>query len=216
MKKLFGFTALIAVSVLSLGLAPLAHASDFTPFVKTMSIGSRSAEVTKLQMFLAADASIYPAGLVTGYYGPMTAAAVTQFQVSYNLPQVGVVGPMTLAAMNKMNANGLTLDIQVPIIANVAVQTSGTTASIRWNTSEAARGVVYYDTQPIRSDETSQGFSYPYVSGTLVPADNNNLHSSQNVTLSGLSVGSIYYFLVESIDPSGNLSITMPSSFTAR
>ena len=64
-------------------------------------------EVTKLQQFLAQDPSIYPAGLITGYFGPMTEAAVQRWQarngvVSSGSPDTtgyGYVGPRTRAAM---------------------------------------------------------------------------------------------------------------------
>jgi len=65
-------------------------------------------EVTKLQQFLAQDSSIYPAGLITGYFGPMTETAVQHWQarsgvVSSGSPGstgYGYVGPRTRAAMS--------------------------------------------------------------------------------------------------------------------
>ena len=69
-------------------------------------------EVTKLQQFLAQDSSIYPAGLVTGYFGPMTETAVQRWQarngvVSSGSPDTtgyGYVGPKTRAAMSCSNS----------------------------------------------------------------------------------------------------------------
>jgi peptidoglycan hydrolase-like protein with peptidoglycan-binding domain len=65
--------------------------------------GGTSGEVTKLQKFLAQDTDVYPAGLVTGYFGPMTERAVQKWQaknsiVSSGAPDTtdyGVVGPKT-------------------------------------------------------------------------------------------------------------------------
>lgn len=64
-------------------------------------------EVTRLQQFLARDASIYPAGLITGYFGPMTETAVQRLQarngiVSSGSPDstgYGYVGPRTRASI---------------------------------------------------------------------------------------------------------------------
>ncbi len=64
-------------------------------------------EITKLQTFLARDASIYPEGLVTGYFGPATMRAVQRWQkvrgvVSSGTPDTtgyGFVGSRTRAAM---------------------------------------------------------------------------------------------------------------------
>jgi hypothetical protein len=41
------------------------------------------AEVRRLQEFLAKDKSIYPEGLVTGFFGPLTLDAVKRFQTKY-------------------------------------------------------------------------------------------------------------------------------------
>ncbi len=47
---------------------------------KDLSFGDREYEVEVLQTWLKQDASVYPQGLVTGYYGPLTRQAVTNFQ----------------------------------------------------------------------------------------------------------------------------------------
>ena len=67
------------------------------------SIGIRSAQVTILQTLLAKDQSIYPEGLVTGFYGSLTVRAVQRFQERYGIatsgtPETtgyGVAGPKT-------------------------------------------------------------------------------------------------------------------------
>lgn len=69
--------------------------------------GSRGAQVSSLQRFLAKDRRIYPEGLVTGFLGSATEAAVKRFQVRYKLaspgvPGYGLVGPKTRAKMNSL------------------------------------------------------------------------------------------------------------------
>ncbi|MEK7500508.1 MAG: peptidoglycan-binding domain-containing protein [Patescibacteria group bacterium] len=64
--------------------------------------GARSDEVMTLQELLAQDPEIYPDGIVSGFYGPKTTAAVKRFQAKYGLPQVGRVGPATLAKINEV------------------------------------------------------------------------------------------------------------------
>lgn len=56
--------------------------------------------VTLLQEFLARDASIYPEGIKSGYYGLLTQLAVERFQSKYGVavlgsPGYGTVGPIT-------------------------------------------------------------------------------------------------------------------------
>lgn len=74
---------------------------------KTLKKGSSGADVTNLQQFLAQDASVYPEGLITGTYGPLTEKAVQRFQVKNNIVSsgtadttgYGAVGPRTAAAI---------------------------------------------------------------------------------------------------------------------
>lgn len=64
--------------------------------------GIKHADVTALQKFLAQDASIYPEGLVTGYFGPVSEAAVKRFQKKHGIIQTGTVGPLTRAKLNSL------------------------------------------------------------------------------------------------------------------
>lgn len=68
-------------------------------FTLGLSIGSTGEEVTKLQERLASLGlfSVAP----TGYFGPITEAAVKQFQEQNGIETVGIVGPKTRAALNK-------------------------------------------------------------------------------------------------------------------
>lgn len=58
--------------------------------------GDRNSAVSTLQAALKGDASIYPEGLVTGYYGALTEAAIRRFQARMNLAVTGSVDEFTL------------------------------------------------------------------------------------------------------------------------
>lgn len=64
--------------------------------------GMSGDEVKALQEILAADPEIYPEGLVSGYYGPLTAKAVRKFQMKHGIDAVGSVGPKTRARLNAL------------------------------------------------------------------------------------------------------------------
>jgi len=72
-----------------------ATASASYTFTRNLTIGSTGADVTALQTKLG----VTPA---TGYYGPITAAAVSKYQVDNGIVAVGTgtVGPLTLAKLN--------------------------------------------------------------------------------------------------------------------
>ena len=71
-------------------------------FTKTLKFGTKDAEVTTLQTILKGDATIYPEGLVTGYFGSLTEKAVKAFQTKYVIDPVGIVGPITRAKLNSL------------------------------------------------------------------------------------------------------------------
>lgn len=69
-------------------------------FTRNMKIGDRHEEVRELQVFLKA-LGFYPTNsAATGYFGTVTKSAVIKFQLSRSLVGDGVVGPITLAALN--------------------------------------------------------------------------------------------------------------------
>jgi len=70
-------------------------------FQADLYVGLRNEQVVCLQEFLKSlGPQIYPEGLVTGYFGPLTQAAVKRYQSSQNIITTGYFGPLTRAAIN--------------------------------------------------------------------------------------------------------------------
>jgi peptidoglycan hydrolase-like protein with peptidoglycan-binding domain len=70
--------------------------------VTTLGQGSKGENVKILQQLLAQDSSIYPEGLISGFYGRLTAEAVKRFQKKHGIEQAGNVGPKTLKKLNEL------------------------------------------------------------------------------------------------------------------
>jgi peptidoglycan hydrolase-like protein with peptidoglycan-binding domain len=71
-------------------------------FTSDLFYGISSNEVKCLQQFLAnLGPSIYPEKLITGYYGPLTMAAVKRYQALKGIITTGYFGPLTRAAANQ-------------------------------------------------------------------------------------------------------------------
>lgn len=83
----------------------------YTRITSQLSNGSRGDEVRILQAFLAEDPAIYPQGIISGYYGPLTQKAVAEFQKNNGIDSVGIVGPKTIENINQILSNG-TINIQ--------------------------------------------------------------------------------------------------------
>lgn len=69
---------------------------------KLIKFGNTGNEVKNIQKFLAKDKEIYPQGLATGYFGPMTEKAVEKFQEKYNLEVTGRVDGSTKEVLEKI------------------------------------------------------------------------------------------------------------------
>lgn len=82
--------------------AQLQTPSTTACFTLQLKFGSTGSEVTALQTALKGDATVYPEGLVTGYFGSLTEKAVKAFQTKYGIEAVGQVGPITRAKLNTL------------------------------------------------------------------------------------------------------------------
>ncbi len=68
----------------------------------TMKEGDTGENVRTLQALLAADSTIYPEGLITGFYGPLTTKAIRKFQEKHGFEKVGFIGPKTKLKLNEL------------------------------------------------------------------------------------------------------------------
>jgi len=194
------------VIVLSLiAIVPLyAHADTLT---RQLEQGMSGSDVGTLQTFLAQDNTIYPQGLVTDFFGPLTFAAVSNFQSRNGIATVGRVGPITLAAINAQMSGSTAettyaegagkptnVGTSQPVVSNVAVTTTTNTATVTWTSNIPTTGKVWYS--------TNAAFNY----NTAPSTSNANVTTAQNVVITGLQGATTYYYVVESSDAQGNFS----------
>ena len=191
-----------------LSLPSLTHADTL---YRQLDIGASGSDVTALQTYLAQDATIYPEGLVTGYFGLLTSAAVARFQTRNEIEPVGRVGPKTLVALNaRMGGSiGTTGDVNAPIIFGITINQGTTSATVAWGTNELARGIVYYGTNPLLMTEVANNV---VVSGSAASTDG-SFRTSQSVMISALQRNTTYFYVVHATDAFGNVNVTWPSTF---
>lgn len=219
------FTSLRVAGALAAGISTtLALASTAfaqVTFTQSMDVGSRGAEVSALQTYLASTPH-YPEKLVTGYFGALTQAAVQRFQCAEEIVCSGTpattgygrVGPKTLMQLN-LRAGGILgggTDVSAPFIFGTSVATSSNSATVTFATNEAARSQLYYAGGGVTLTEAvGSGFS-PLVGGTAVMADS-ALKTSHSIMITGLASSTTYFFAIQAVDGSGNLSMTWPTWF---
>ena len=84
-----------------LALSVSQNPSVCSSFYGDLYYGINSNQVSCLQQYLRVlGPQIYPEGLVTGYFGPLTRAAVQRYQASQSIITTGYFGPLTRAAAN--------------------------------------------------------------------------------------------------------------------
>jgi peptidoglycan hydrolase-like protein with peptidoglycan-binding domain len=202
-------SATLAAATIAAVLVMLAPAFAQAALTRQLQEGMSGADVSELQTYLATDSTIYPQGLVTGYFGSLTKTAVSNYQARNGIAVVGRVGPVTLASINsKMAGGGGVSWDTVPTLSSVNVNTSATSATLTWTTNEPSRAVVYYGTSFLSETEG------PTVSigGTPVAPDT-VLRNAHNVTLTGLQPNTTYYYVVYVTDAAGGDAMTMQTTF---
>ncbi len=205
-------SAYVALAVLlTFATVGVARADMLT---RQLEQGMSGADVSTLQTFLATDVTIYPQGLVTGFFGPLTFSAVSNFQSKNGIARVGRVGPITLAAINARLGGSMSLgDRSAPLIKGVTVTTSQNTATISWSTNEAAIARLYYDVTPLGMAESQNSSTAISVTGTIVEPVVPGLQTNPSVNLVNLQPNTTYYYAVRAIDASGNVGFTWPTTF---
>lgn len=68
---------------------------------RQLRVGMKGDDVRLLQERLAKEAGVYPEGLVTGYYGPLTEAALERLKARHGVGEPRQFGPQTLAFLNQ-------------------------------------------------------------------------------------------------------------------
>lgn len=202
---------IVAALVLSVVLPNRAQADIL---FRELDRGMSGADVSTLQTFLATDITIYPQGLVTGFFGPLTFSAVSNFQSRNGIATVGRVGPITLAAINRLSGSiGGSSDVNAPAITVVTLGSSTSSISVAWTTNEETMSTLYYSASPISLTESQTGNPYSVsVTGIAVQSANAGLSRSHNVNVQNLQANTTYYYAVRAADQAGNVSVTWPSS----
>jgi len=73
--------------------------------IRELRKGMTSEEIKAVQQILASDPDIYPEGVISGYYGPLTEKALNRFREKYGIKEEdkeGRIGPKTLEKLSEL------------------------------------------------------------------------------------------------------------------
>jgi peptidoglycan hydrolase-like protein with peptidoglycan-binding domain len=202
----------IIAATLAVSIMP-SHASADTLY-RQLQFGMRGNDVSSLQTFLGTDSTIYPQGLVTGYFGGLTKSAVSNFQARNGIPTAGRVGPQTLPVINAQMANGMNnggviTGGRAASIYNINVAVNRNVPTISWTTDELTKGVVYYSSSPLSAYERENSVD---ISSASIMTDT-NFRSSQSIAIPNLASNTTYYYMLYTTDQDGNVSVTTQQTF---
>ena len=208
--------ALLSIAFAVVVLLPsLAQAATLN---RELDLGVSGTDVSTLQTFLSLNSERYPSGLVTGYYGQLTKAGVERFQADNNIVTSGTpvttgygrVGPRTLVALNAQINGNVGGDVYTPVISNLHINTEINGATITWNTAQSAIGTIHYQTS-VPSMTEGSATSRAVIGGAIVTES--EFGTAHSVRLTNLQSNTRYYYVVESVDASGNQMIKWPTTF---
>ncbi|HEY4528366.1 MAG TPA: peptidoglycan-binding protein [Candidatus Paceibacterota bacterium] len=143
---------------------------------RALAKGATGDDVKQLQEFLKTIPDVYPEGLVTGYFGPLTEAAVKRWQEKQGIEAVGIVGPKTTAKLNELISQGAGRSgtippglLTAPPIQGAVVAPAVTTSTTSSPVTSAATISTTSDTSSI-SGGTVAPISPTQQTNTSVPA----------------------------------------------
>lgn len=84
---------------ISLRTIPVTHTPVDDKLAKDLREGMTHPDILEIQKILATDENIYPEGIRSGYFGPLTTSALRRFQERHGLVVTGTLAEETRAAM---------------------------------------------------------------------------------------------------------------------
>jgi lysophospholipase L1-like esterase len=225
---------------------PTIASSTCYTFTRDLELHDSGADVEALQSFLNAHGSpIAPtgpgsAGQETDYFGSATYAALARFQAAHGItPASGYFGPLTRAAVASL-CTAPVLPATPSIATTTATTTPTTTAtstavvasstpsyistyisepgglgavstisSIATSSVTQSSAAITWTTDEPATSEINYGTTTSYGSASSSPA----LTTSHAITLTGLTGGATYHFEVESADGQGHTVISSDRTF---
>ncbi|MBU1165087.1 fibronectin type III domain-containing protein [Patescibacteria group bacterium] len=144
-------------------------------------------------------------GFALGHYKDLWKSNTTKCRATAAVPhgQGKKATPAVSARQCKINLiNDAQKDETAPVITNVVVTPSNTSAVITWTTDEESNSTVEYATESLSTATSTE---------TVTDSD---LVTSHSLELNNLTAETTYYYIVKSADSNSNIATTTESTFT--
>jgi hypothetical protein len=130
-----------------------------------------------------------------------------------------ISAPLHQASAQVASINISTVKINVndkaPIQSAITVSPMPAYTTLQWTTNVRSRSKLYYDTKPLRVLEAFDiGYEPQVLNGFVVTLP--TYSSTTTVELRHLTPRTTYYYLIQSVDKDGNVTVTWPATFTTQ
>lgn len=157
---------------------------------RVLTQGATGDDVKQLQEFLKTVPGVYPEGLVTGYFGPLTKAAIQRFQEKQGIVNsgssettgFGVVGPRTISKINELINTGA----GASGIVSPGLAPAGSTLPITPSVTGSAIPLTQTQTSATQAQTTSIA---PTQSVTTTSVSNTTSNTATTATSSTFTTG---------------------------
>ena len=156
-------------------------ASVATPFVPA-SVGGTGTQIKHIQQFLI-ERGFLNIATTTGYFGPVTQAAVMAYQKAHGLPQTGIIDQATFAAMNSFGSSTTAASSGAPSVASLAAEIAALEAKLAALQSQSGG-------QPASAPAVTALSPTSATVGTQVTVTGTNFAASNTVLFDGLLAAS--------------------------
>jgi peptidoglycan hydrolase-like protein with peptidoglycan-binding domain len=111
-----------------------------------LRVGSTGTDVIALQTFLEQRGLLeLPPGVVNGRFGPLTSAALAEYQTTVGLPGVGVLGPLTMGKINaELASRPILPNTGLTGLAGTTIGTQEISSSSNTTAVTAASSLTFY------------------------------------------------------------------------
>ena len=235
-----GLEAVGQVGPKTLALLNGSSVATSTTSERPLFLGTRGTDVQELQQFLK-DKGFYTYPEITGYFGPVTTAALKAYQQANGLEPVGFVGPQTRAKLveaaevtppvttpstptpaaprsngesveNSSKPSNTTGSAISPVYSGSPTDTTGPIISSVYSGSPTdTTATITWTTNENADSQVEYGTTDSYGSTTALDTSMTTNHS---VGLVGLTASTLYHYRVRSAEGSGNISYSSDATFT--
>lgn len=226
-KELQARVAALQAQIACAPVSPAAPTAGLS-IARTLAVGSTGTDVSELQAFLKTK-GFYTYPSITGYFGPVTEAAVKAYQSANGIDSIGIVGPLTRASLAGGTSAGSAIGVacgqaapyveapriyhgrsEAPAVADTTAPTATLTAP---SASETVSGTSVTLSASASDNQLVAGVTFKLDTNTVLDVEDTS--APYSITWDSTAVTNASHTLIAVVrDSSGNLATSSAVTVT--